>query len=224
MFGRRSQRRPYASRGGIKLAHALSVFHVSVSDRICLDIGAGEGGFTDVLLQNGARYVFAVDVGYGKLAWKLRSDNRVKAMDRWNVRYMTAEHLYGSSGDRANIAVVDLSFISVTKVLKTIWELLVTPREILILVKPQFEARRKEVRKGGKIFDPAIQSRVIEEIAAAMSTLGWEIQGICDSSIRGRTGNLEFFVHGRDDMGGKVGDVAKMACDVVEEAHRKWNS
>jgi 23S rRNA (cytidine1920-2'-O)/16S rRNA (cytidine1409-2'-O)-methyltransferase len=184
---------PYVSRGGIKLAHALDRFDVNVSDKIAADIGASTGGFTDCILQRGARKVYAVDVGYGQLAWKLRQDPRVIVLDRTNVRYLE------SLPEPLDLATVDVSFISLELVLPQVVKLLRPEGEILALIKPQFEAGREQVGKGGVVKDPAVHRVVLEKVIALATREGLEVRGLIPSPLRGQAGNVEFFAQlGRD--------------------------
>ena len=180
---------PYVSRGGIKLAHALDRFDVNVSDRIAADIGASTGGFTDCILQHGARKVYAVDVGYGQLAWKLRQDPRVIVLDRTNVRYLE------SLPDPIELATIDVSFISLELVLPQVVKLLRPEGEILTLIKPQFEARRDQVGTGGVVKDPAVHRMVLENVIALATREGLRVRGLTPSPVRGPAGNVEFFAH-----------------------------
>jgi 23S rRNA (cytidine1920-2'-O)/16S rRNA (cytidine1409-2'-O)-methyltransferase len=185
----------YVSRGGHKLEHALLHFRIDVDGLIALDLGASTGGFTDCLLQHGAAKVFAVDVGQGQLAWKLRRDPRVVVMEKTNARYLKPEQMPGSFSS-ADLAVVDCSFISLQKILPPAVALLKPDGKIIALIKPQFEAGRAEVDKGrGVITDTAIHERVLEELrefVAAQTGLGW--RGVTESPLLGPAGNKEFLV------------------------------
>jgi 23S rRNA (cytidine1920-2'-O)/16S rRNA (cytidine1409-2'-O)-methyltransferase len=185
---------PYVGRGGLKLAHALDVFGIPVEGRVGLDIGASTGGFTDVLLQRGAARVVALDVGHGQLDWKIRSDPRVDVVERVNARTLTAASLPGPS-TAFDIVTIDVSFISLRHILPVVPPLLRPGADVVALIKPQFEAGRTEVGKGGIIRDPAVHARVIEEIVAAADALGLVRFGLVDSPIAGMEGNLEFLVH-----------------------------
>ncbi len=185
---------PYVGRGGLKLAHALDVFAIAVEGRVGLDIGASTGGFTDVLLQRGAARVVALDVGHGQLDWKIRSDPRVDVVERVNARTLTAASLPGPS-TAFDIVTIDVSFISLRHILPVVPPLLRPGADVVALIKPQFEAGRAEVGKGGIIRDPAVHARVIEEIVAAADALGLVRFGLVDSPIAGMEGNLEFLVH-----------------------------
>jgi 23S rRNA (cytidine1920-2'-O)/16S rRNA (cytidine1409-2'-O)-methyltransferase len=180
----------FASRGGLKLDPALEAFGVEVAGRAAVDIGASTGGFTDCLLQRGASRVVAIDVGYGQLAWNLRKDPRVDVMERTNIRNLVAGPLAGA----ADLITIDVSFISLTKVLPKALELLKPDGRILALVKPQFEAGRGEVGRGGIVRDPARRLAAVEKIRAFARTLGLRNLGEMDSPLPGQDGNLEFFL------------------------------
>ena len=187
-----AQDHPYVSRGGVKLAGAIQEFKIEVPDRIALDVGASTGGFTDCLLQHGVQKVYAVDVGYGQLAWKLRQDPRVVNLERTNIRYLDPINL----ADPIQLVVVDASFISLRLILPKLYELMTTGSQLLALVKPQFEAGRKEVGKGGRVKEEAVHIRVLNEIIEAATTLGFQMLGSCGSSIQGKKSqNTEYFVH-----------------------------
>jgi len=185
---------PYASRGGVKLEHALREFKVEVKDKIVLDVGSSTGGFTDCLLQNGARQVYAVDVGYGLLAWKLRKDPRVKVVERTNIRYLKLEDL-GLKTPAIEISTIDVSFISLSKVLPTVYNLLVEKGQVIALIKPQFEARREQVGRGGIVRDEGVHNEVIEKVKKAAQSMGFTVAGVTTSPITGAEGNIEFFIY-----------------------------
>ncbi|NQE34572.1 TlyA family RNA methyltransferase [Microcoleus asticus] len=187
------ERSRYVSRGGDKLAKALEVFAIPVAGRICLDGGISTGGFTDCLLQAGAALVYGVDVGYGQADWGLRNDPRVILKERTNLRYMTATELYGDS-ERADLAVVDVSFISLDKILPALWELLAPPREAVLLVKPQFEVGRERVGKKGVVRDSATQADAIFQVWKAATALGWQQRGLTWSPLLGPAGNIEYLL------------------------------
>jgi 23S rRNA (cytidine1920-2'-O)/16S rRNA (cytidine1409-2'-O)-methyltransferase len=188
---------PYVGRGGVKLAHALDVFAIEVAGRLALDIGASTGGFTDVLLRRGAPRVVALDVGHGQLDWKLRSDPRVVVLERINARHLTADQLPDDA--RAfGMVTMDVSFISVRQVLPAVVPFLLPAADLVILVKPQFEAGREEVGKGGLVLDAAVHARVIGEVSAAADALGLTRVAMTESPITGSEGNREFFLHLRD--------------------------
>ncbi|MEO8604337.1 MAG: TlyA family RNA methyltransferase [bacterium] len=181
---------PYVSRGGVKLAGALDAFGLDVSGRLVLDIGASTGGFSDCVLQRGARGVIAVDVGYGQLAWSLRQDPRVTLIERCNVRHLEAARLPAV----ADFGVVDVSFISLTLVLPKAIELLAAGAAIVALVKPQFEVAKGQVGGGGVVRDPALHAATIAKVRAAAETMGLAVRGECPSPILGPKGNREFFL------------------------------
>lgn len=182
---------PYVSRGGLKLARALEVFQLSVADRVALDVGASTGGFTDCLLQNGARKVFAVDVGYGQLAWKLRDDQRVVNLERTNIRSLAADRL----DESPDLAVIDASFISLDKVLPATLAHLQPASDIIALIKPQFEVGKGQVGKGGVVRDPGQHLRVIENVKRLAAASGCQVLNICASPVLGPKGNREFLIH-----------------------------
>ncbi len=184
---------PYVSRGGEKLHQALVTFDIEVQDRICLDGGISTGGFTDCLLQAGAKKVYGVDVGYGQVAWSIRKDLRVILQERTNFRYLTPKELYGAEFP-ANLGVMDLSFISLTKVLPALWELLIPPREVILLVKPQFEVGRSKVGKKGVVRNPKDRAEAIAQVWQAASEIGWNYQGLTVSPIKGPAGNVEYLL------------------------------
>ena len=178
----------WVSRGGLKLEKALKVFAYDPAGLVCLDCGASTGGFTDVLLQGGASKVYAVDVGYGQLAWKLRQDPRVVNMERTNVRYLTREQV----PEPIDLAVMDLAFISIRLVLPAVHELLKEDGDLICLVKPQFEAGREKVGKKGVVRDPAVHLEVLETMAAAFPAAGFTLLALDFSPIRGPEGNIEY--------------------------------
>jgi 23S rRNA (cytidine1920-2'-O)/16S rRNA (cytidine1409-2'-O)-methyltransferase len=184
---------PWVSRGGIKLAAALDRFGIDAADRVAFDVGASTGGFTDVWLQRGARHVIALDVGHSQLHWKVRSDARVTVIENTNARHLKA----GDLPDRGPITRVsiDVSFISLGHIFPILPALVVRPAEIVALVKPQFEAGRKDVGKGGLVTDPEVHDRVIAEVSAAAAEVGLERLGLIDSPITGAHGNKEFLMH-----------------------------
>lgn len=187
------ERSPYVSRGGEKLAKALEVFAINVQGRICLDGGISTGGFTDCLLQAGAKQVYGIDVGYGQVDWGLRNDPRVVLRERTNLRYLQPAELYGDD-EPADLAVVDVSFISLTKILPALWELLKAPREAVLLVKPQFEVGRSRVGKKGVVRDPEDQADAIFQVLQAAQQLGWQYRGLTWSPLLGPAGNIEYLL------------------------------
>ncbi len=187
-------RSPYVSRGGEKLAKAIERFPVSVTDRICLDGGISTGGFTDCLLQAGAKQVFGVDVGYGQVAWSLRQDPRVVLRERTNLRHLKPEELYETGQPYPDLGVVDVSFISLAKVLPALWQLLQAPREVVLLVKPQFEVGREKVGKKGVVRDAGDQAGAIVQVLDAAHTQGWQYWGLTWSPLVGPAGNIEYLL------------------------------
>ena len=184
---------PYVSRGGEKLAKALKFFAINVENRICLDGGISTGGFTDCLLKAGAKKVYGVDVGYGQVAWSIRQDERVILRERTNFRYLNAAELYGENL-AADLGVMDLSFISLTKVLEPLWNLLTGQKEAILLVKPQFEVGRSRVGKKGVVRNPLDQAEAIFQVWQAAEKLGWQYQGLTWSPIKGPAGNIEYLL------------------------------
>lgn len=182
---------PYASRGGIKLEKALADFKVDVNGLATADIGAGTGGFTDCLLKHGARKVYAIDVGYGQLDWKLRNDKRVVVMERKNARDMSA----GDLDEKVDLAVMDVSFISILKILPAVRNILKEGGDVITLVKPQFEAGRDEVPKGGVIRNSKVHKKVLDKVKAGTQDLGYKYVGEIQSPITGKDGNIEYFLH-----------------------------
>ena len=181
----------YVSRGGLKLEKAMAQFGIALDDKVCMDIGASTGGFTDCMLQNGASKVYAVDVGYGQFAWKLRQDPRVVCMEKTNIRYVTPEDI----ADALDFASVDVSFISLTKVLGPAKELLKDGAEMVCLIKPQFEAGKEKVGKKGVVRDPAVHIEVIERVMLFAQSIGFGVLHLDYSPIKGPEGNIEYLVH-----------------------------
>ena len=203
---------PYVSRGGLKLEKALRDFGVKPEGFVCSDSGASTGGFTDCLLQQGAKKVFAIDVGYGQLDWKIRSDPRVVVMERTNIRYVTPEDL----GEPLDLSVIDVSFISLKIVLPTIKTLLKENGQVLCLIKPQFEAGREKVGKKGVVREPETHIEVLDSFVALADSLGFHILGLTFSPVKGPEGNIEFLGHlTLADVAGIRPDTAQ----VVAEAH-----
>ncbi|MBQ3134358.1 MAG: TlyA family RNA methyltransferase [Oscillospiraceae bacterium] len=204
---------PYVSRGGLKLEKALRDFGVKPEGYVCSDSGASTGGFTDCLLQQGAKKVFAIDVGYGQLDWKIRSDERVVVMERTNIRYVTPEDL----GEPLDLSVIDVSFIGLEIVLPTIKTLLKPTGQVLCLIKPQFEAGKENVGKKGVVRDPKIHKMVLDNFVSLVDSLGFRILGLTFSPVKGPEGNIEFLGHlTLNDVPGIVPDTA----DVVAQAHK----
>ncbi|MBS3027392.1 MAG: TlyA family RNA methyltransferase [Dolichospermum sp. DET50] len=188
------ERPPFVSRGGEKLAKALEFFAISVAGRICLDGGISTGGFTDCLLQAGAKQVYGVDVGYGQVDWKIRNDERVILKERTNLRQLQPEELYAENAILPDLIVVDVSFISLTKILPAVWQLTQAPREAVLLVKPQFEVGRSRIGKKGVVRDPRDQADAIFNVMKGALELGWKYQGLTWSPITGPAGNIEYLL------------------------------
>jgi len=186
---------PYVSRGGFKLKKAIDTFNPHIEGRICFDAGASTGGFTDCLLQNGAKFVYAVDVGYGQLDWKIRSDNRVKTIEKTNLKICSFEEIYEEGDVVADLLVSDLSFISLTKVLENLKRLLnLEFHEMICLIKPQFEAGKEKIEKGGVVRDKNTHIEVITNVIDFAQSLNYSIKGLTYSSIKGPAGNIEYLV------------------------------
>ncbi len=181
----------YVSRGGLKLEKAVSEFSLDLKDKICMDVGASTGGFTDCMLQNGASKVYSVDVGYGQLAWKLRSDKRVINMERTNIRYVTDEQV----PDKLDFASIDVAFISLKLVLPVVKSLLSDSGTGVALIKPQFEAGREKVGKKGVVRDPAVHAEVIQNVLDFTRDMGLKISAVTFSPIRGPEGNIEYLMY-----------------------------
>jgi 23S rRNA (cytidine1920-2'-O)/16S rRNA (cytidine1409-2'-O)-methyltransferase len=206
---------PYVGRGGLKLEKALKVFAFDVKEKVGMDIGASTGGFTDCALQNGAKFIYAIDVGYNQLAWKLRNDSRVAVMERTNFRYVTPDQLENGKPD---FATIDVSFISLRIILPVLTQLM-DQGEVIALIKPQFEAGREEVGKKGIVRDPKVHARVITEIIEFAKKTGINPVNLSFSPITGGDGNIEFLLHGEVNKE----DIATIADDdinkIVKEAH-----
>jgi 23S rRNA (cytidine1920-2'-O)/16S rRNA (cytidine1409-2'-O)-methyltransferase len=192
---------PWVSRGGLKLDHALTHFGWDVTGLTAIDVGASTGGFTDVLLTRGAARVYAVDVGHGQLAWKLREDPRVVVLERTNARHLTAELI----ADPIDLVVCDASFIALAKVLPAALGLARRGARLAALIKPQFEAGRDEVGKGGVVRDPAVHRAVCDDVVAWLGASGWAVEGVVPSPITGPEGNIEFLVTAMKQIGGTSG-------------------
>ena len=204
----------YVSRGGLKLEKAMTHFGITLEGKVCMDIGASTGGFTDCMLQNGAVKVYSVDVGYGQFAWKLRQDPRVVCMEKTNIRYVTPADI----DDVLDFASVDVSFISLTKVLIPARELLRDGGEMVCLIKPQFEAGREKVGKKGVVRDKAVHEEVVERIIEFASQNGFFVKNLEYSPIKGPEGNIEYLVYIRKDETGGVDAAADIEA-VVDAAH-----
>lgn len=229
----------YVSRGGLKLEKAMECFGLSLDKRVCMDVGSSTGGFTDCMLQNGARKVYAVDVGHGQLDWKLRNDERVVCMERTNIRYVTP----GDIAEPIEFSSIDVSFISLTKVLGPVQRLLTADGQIVALIKPQFEAGREKVGKKGVVREKSTHLEVIEKVIAHAQNLGFVIRNLDYSPIKGPEGNIEYLVHLQNQgikteecqepekrPGGKElppGEERTLSVDpraVVEEAHERLSA
>jgi 23S rRNA (cytidine1920-2'-O)/16S rRNA (cytidine1409-2'-O)-methyltransferase len=193
------QKAPYVSRGGEKLAKALSCFDIFVEGRVCLDGGISTGGFTDCLLQKGAARVYGVDVGYGQVAWTIRQDPRVVLRERTNIRHLSSSDLYGTDAVPADLGVMDVSFISLAKVLPAFWALLQPPHEAVLLVKPQFEVGREKIGKNGVVRDAKDQAIAIHQVSQAAAALNWHYRGLTWSETVGPAGNIEYLLWLRSD-------------------------
>ena len=208
---------PYVSRGGFKLKKALDAFNFDVTDRICIDAGASTGGFTDCLLQNGAKFVYAADVGYGQLDWKIRSDNRVKVIEKTNLRICEFSDIYNDNEPVADLLVSDMSFISLTKVFENLKKLLKPEfHEMICLIKPQFEAGKEKVEKGGVVRNKEVHSEVIENIVKCAKGLDYKIKGLTYSSIKGPSGNIEYLIWISTDGEDCDTDISKTVKDAFE--------
>lgn len=208
---------PYVSRGGLKLEKAIKQFGINLKGKIAIDVGASTGGFTDCLLQHGVSFVYAVDVGYGQLDWKLRNDKRVFVLERTNIRYVKPELF----DNKADIVTIDVSFISLGKVFPAIIPLMKEYGQIIALIKPQFEAGRRYVCKGGVVKDPVIHQKVIKSISEISANLGLLVKGITFSPIKGPSGNIEYFILlDKDSQICECSINDEMINEVVSEAHK----
>ena len=203
---------PYVSRGGWKLEKAMKTFPITLDGKICADIGASTGGFTDCMLQNGAKKVYAVDVGYGQLDWKLRNDPRVVCMERTNARYLTHEQIE----DELDFASIDVSFISLSLIFPALYQLLSEHGEVACLIKPQFEAGREKVGKKGVVRDKTVHLEVLEHFLWHAKVNHFTVRGITYSPIRGPEGNIEYLGYLRKDGGA---DAEVDLADIVEQSH-----
>ena len=208
---------PYVSRGGLKLEKAMKNFNLTLDGKVCMDVGASTGGFTDCMLQNGAVKVYSVDVGHGQLDWKLRNDPRVVCMERTNIRYVVTEDIE----ERPSFVSIDVSFISLTKVLLPVRNLMEENGEIAALIKPQFEAGREKVGKKGVVRDPAVHQEVIEKVRDYAMSIFMEPCHLSFSPIKGPEGNIEYLLHlKKHPEGTRVTDSLKVSVEaVVAEAH-----
>lgn len=212
----RCREMPYVSRGGFKLEKAMAEFPVNLKDKICMDIGSSTGGFTDCMLQNGASKVYSIDVGYGQLAWKLRNDERVVCMEKTNVRYITDEQV----PDKPEFASVDVSFISLTKVIPPALAVMSDSAQIVCLIKPQFEAGREKVGKKGVVKDKKVHEEVILKIVDFAFEIEMNVIGISFSPIKGPEGNIEYLIMlDRKNEGLSKEEAHKAAHDITEQSH-----
>ena len=206
----------YVSRGGLKLEKAMTHFGVTLDQKICMDVGASTGGFTDCMLQNGAVKVYSVDVGHGQLAWKLRNDPRVVCMEKTNIRYVTPEEI----PDKIQFVSIDVSFISLTKVLGPVKALMEPDGQVVCLIKPHFEAGREKVGKKGVVRERSVHLEVIRMVAAFAGSIGFEALHLEFSPIKGPEGNIEYLLHLRNDAGGNVYENSSIdAEEIVNQAH-----
>jgi len=210
----------YVSRGGEKLEKAIKAFDISVKGKRIIDVGASTGGFADCLLKFGAEKVYCVDVGYGQLAWKLQKDQRIVVMDRTNVRYLTADKF----DSLFELATIDVSFISLDKVLPAVYNLLKEKGEVVALIKPQFEAGREFVQKGGLVKKVEVHQMVIKRVGDIALKLGFNIQGLIFSPLKGTSGNIEYFIYlvkNSEKAKDRINDFPRLIEEVVEQAHQK---
>ena len=212
---------PFVSRGGFKLKKALETFDVAVRDRICLDAGASTGGFTDCLLQNSAKFVYAADVGYGQLDWKIRSSAQVKTIEKTNLRTCSFEDIYAENEPTADLLVSDLSFISLEKIIPNL-KTLMNPdfHEMICLIKPQFEAGKDLVEKGGVVKDKKVHIEVIQNVINCVKSLDYTIKGLTYSSIKGPAGNIEYLIWFTTE---NIEENLPNITEIVEAAHNTLN-
>lgn len=206
---------PYVSRGGLKLEKAIKEFDLNLEGKITMDVGASTGGFTDCMLQNGAKKVYAVDVGYGQFAWKLRTDPRVVCMERTNIRYVKNEDL----GECIDLSSIDVSFISLRLVLPVVKSLITENGEIITLIKPQFEAGREKVGKKGVVRDPQVHREVLLKILNFADGIGLKLKGLTFSPIKGPEGNIEYLAYFVNNEKNDDGIFDKLVLDIVNKSH-----
>lgn len=214
----KGQLHPYVSRGGVKLEKAIQFFQLDLREKVMLDIGASTGGFTDCALQHGARLVYAIDVGYGQLAWKLRQDERVVVMERTNFRYLSKDRL---TKDAPTFASIDVSFISLSLIFPNLAKLLADGGEVVALIKPQFEAGKEQVGKKGIVREEKVHRQVLDKVLTMANNYGFQLHGLTYSPIRGQEGNLEFLAYFRftPEQKRQEKDFAAIIDEVVKEAH-----
>ncbi|TDT61935.1 TlyA family RNA methyltransferase [Fonticella tunisiensis] len=213
---------PYVSRGGLKLEKAIKEFEIDLKNKICIDVGASTGGFTDCMLKNGAIKVFSIDVGYGQLAWELRKDPRVVSMERTNIRFVKQEDI----GEQVDFVSIDVAFISLRLVLPVVKELLKPAGEVIALIKPQFEAGRDKVGKKGVVREPEIHREVIENVLNFALCIGFSLKGLTFSPIKGPEGNIEYLAYLKNSEGKNIYEESlkenldKLIWKVVEDSHK----
>jgi 23S rRNA (cytidine1920-2'-O)/16S rRNA (cytidine1409-2'-O)-methyltransferase len=210
------QKMKYVSRGGYKLEKAMASFPITLEDKICMDVGASTGGFTDCMLQNGAQKVYAIDVGYGQLAWSLRQDERVVCMEKTNMRYVTEEQV----PEPIAFTSIDVAFISLDKILQPVYQLTRTAGEVVALIKPQFEAGRAQIEKHGVVKDAKVHEQVIHKIWTFAIELGFHVHGLSFSPIKGPEGNIEYLIYLKKDTPCDTQmDQTQVIAQIVRESH-----
>ncbi|MCR5213652.1 MAG: TlyA family RNA methyltransferase [Eubacterium sp.] len=219
----------YVSRGGLKLEKAMKSFPIELKDKVCMDVGASTGGFTDCMLQNGASKVYSVDVGYGQLAWKLRQDQRVIVMEKTNIRYVKPEEIE----DKLDFISIDVSFISLSKVLPPLYPLLKDQSELVCLIKPQFEAGKGKVGKKGVVRDRSVHIEVIERVIGFAVSSGYNVLGLDFSPVKGPEGNIEYLIHlsknpdfeykAKDDLGEEQSDIESENASLILENNSEFD-
>lgn len=208
----------YVSRGGEKLEKAVKVFNINVKGKRVIDVGASTGGFTDCLLKFGAEKVYCIDVGYGQLAWKLQKDNRVVVIDRTNIRYLTSDKF----DDLFELATIDVSFISLDKVLPTVYNLIKERGEVVALIKPQFEAGREFIQKGGLVKKAEVHQMVIERVSDKAQKIGFSIQALTFSPLKKASGNIEYLIYLVKNSGkDRIDNFPQIVEEVVKQAHQE---
>ncbi len=208
---------PYVSRGGFKLEKALNSFNIDLTDRICLDAGASTGGFSDCMLQRNAKFIYAVDVGYGQFAWKLRQSDKIKVIERTNVKNCSFEDIYSQNEPVAEFCAMDLSFISITKVLPNVINLLGAEKELALLIKPQFEAGKELVGKNGVVREKSTHIMVIENVMNCATELGLYTHNLQFSPIKGPKGNIEYLIHLKNKPSENLIDIEKIVNEATLE-------
>ena len=187
---------PYVSRGGLKLEHAIKEFNINLQDKICIDMGASTGGFTDCMLQHGAKFVYALDCGYNQLSWKLKNDKRIKSIEKINVKNCTFEEIFSENDELPTFMSMDLSFISIKKVLENCKNFISNDAQCVLLIKPQFEAQKNEIEKGGVVKDEKTRLKIIEDIKEFCTSIGFDSIGVTKSPIQGaKSKNIEYLIY-----------------------------